>query len=209
MTTFVLTAPRCIWCHSRVCLPSRMDNLALGLNPSERLEIEGGEDIDLISECKLTGNEQRLLEQIKNLTGTITLWSSIGPIANFEHRQRNPGSALRFLFTTTASITIERPSPQILQRQPGILVWEGLRQNPTRHSSGWMHWMVCVEFLTKILALKRFLSQHGISFASSSPQQAILIYYLIQNFQWARLLKYKLSIQQLQVFCYSVSTQRT
>ncbi len=100
----------------------------LNLQSDERLELECGEDIDLISRS-LVGEEQRLLEQVKNYTSCITLWSSVSAIANFvEHRQNNTGINLRFLYTTTASVTMERPSPQILKRNKGIFVWEQIRQ---------------------------------------------------------------------------------
>ncbi|MBE9179333.1 hypothetical protein IQ268_12250 [Oculatella sp. LEGE 06141] len=100
----------------------------LNLQTDERLELECGEDIDFISRCLPTGDEQRLLEQVKNYTSSISLWSSVSAIANFvEHRQSNSCGNLRFLFTTTASVKIERPSPPILKRQKGINIWEKIR----------------------------------------------------------------------------------
>ncbi|RUS94452.1 hypothetical protein DSM106972_093470 [Dulcicalothrix desertica PCC 7102] len=100
----------------------------LNLQPDEYLQLECGEDIDLISRS-LVGDEQRLLEQVKNYTNSITLWSSVAAIANFvEHRHNNSGSNLRFLYTTTASVTLERPSPPMLKRNEGIFIWEQIRQ---------------------------------------------------------------------------------
>ena len=100
----------------------------LELKIDERLELECGEDIDLISRSLHSEDEQRLLEQVKNYTDDISLWSSVGAIANFvEHRQSNPSVKLRYLFTTTASVKIERPSPKILKRQKGIEIWEKVR----------------------------------------------------------------------------------
>jgi hypothetical protein len=100
----------------------------LNLQPDEYLQLECGEDIDVISRS-LMGDEQRLLEQVKNYTNSITLWSAGAAIANFvEHRHNNSGINLRFLYTTTASVTVERPLPETLKRKEGIFVWEQIRR---------------------------------------------------------------------------------
>lgn len=79
----------------------------LELKPGEALELECGEDIDLVS--YLLGQEQRRNEQVKHQRGTVNLRSAITSIANFiEQRQTNPQTKLRFLYTTTAKIGIEK-----------------------------------------------------------------------------------------------------
>ena len=58
----------------------------LDLQPGEVLELECGEDIDLVSPL-LSGEERRLLEQVKNYQSPVTLRSAVSSIAYFiEHR---------------------------------------------------------------------------------------------------------------------------
>ena len=100
----------------------------LSLQPQEFLELECGEDIDLISRS-LSGEEERRLEQVKNYNSSVTLWSAVTAIANFvEHRKNNLQQTLNFLYTTTALVTKERPSPKMLKKKEGIFVWEQIRQ---------------------------------------------------------------------------------
>jgi len=100
----------------------------LDLQPGEVLELECGEDIDLVSPL-LSGEERRLLEQVKNYQSPVTLRSAVSSIAYFiEHRQNNPTQNLRFLYTTTAPVGKERPLPSMLKKNEAIFVWEQLRQ---------------------------------------------------------------------------------
>jgi hypothetical protein len=100
----------------------------LSLQPEEFLELECGEDIDLISRS-LSGEEERRLEQVKNYNSSVTLRSAVTAIANFvEHRENNSEYKLKFLYTTTALVTKERPSPEMLKKKEGIFVWEQIRQ---------------------------------------------------------------------------------
>ncbi|HEY9301828.1 MAG TPA: hypothetical protein VIQ31_36775, partial [Phormidium sp.] len=107
----------------------------LSLQPGEFLELECGEDIDLISRS-LSGEEERRLEQVKNYNSSVTLWSAVTAIANFvEHRKNNLQQTLNFLYTTTALVTKERPSPEMLKKKEGIFVWEQIRQGTLREIS--------------------------------------------------------------------------
>ncbi|MEG5060762.1 ATP-binding protein [Microcoleus sp. A2-C5] len=100
----------------------------LSLQPGEFLELECGEDIDLISRS-LSGEEERRLEQVKNYNSSVTLWSAVTAIANFvEHRKNNLQQKLKFLYTTTALVTKEKLSPEMLKKKKGIFVWEQIRQ---------------------------------------------------------------------------------
>jgi tetratricopeptide (TPR) repeat protein len=102
----------------------------LELREHESLELERGEDIDLIARGVSAGtDEERLVEQVKNLTGSITLRSgaAVEGVANFaQHRARNPGVRLFFRLTTTATVGREQGSP-FPAAQPGIIVWSRLR----------------------------------------------------------------------------------
>lgn len=102
----------------------------LDLQPDQILELERGEDIDLISRSLLASEEQqRLLEQVKHRDVALTLRTSsaIAFIANsIAHRKTHPNSKLVFRYSTNAQITSERPSP-IPQKIPAITVWEQIR----------------------------------------------------------------------------------
>jgi hypothetical protein len=106
--------------------------LALGEN--ESLELESGEDIDLVATGISTGEEEeRILEQVKSRTASVTLRSSaaLESVANFAlHRERNPSLRLLFRFTTNASVGLEQGAA-FPASQPGIVVWKRLRDRET------------------------------------------------------------------------------
>lgn len=103
----------------------------LNLQPGQILELERGEDIDIVSRS-LTSTPaecQRLLEQVKHRDSSITLRNpgAVTAIACFvEHRQTNRGANLLFRFTTNTKIGRERPSP-IPKKTPAIEAWEQIR----------------------------------------------------------------------------------
>jgi len=109
----------------------------LELTPGEILLLERGEDIDLVT-IGLDGliDEDgpaiaQRFEQIKHLDANLTLRSpgALEALANaVAHRQANPTSTLRFLFTTNASIVTERPAI-FPDGTPALHVWERLRQD--------------------------------------------------------------------------------
>jgi hypothetical protein len=91
------------------------------------MELERGEDIDIVQKALLsTDDEQsRLLEQIKRRDRSLTLRSpqAIEALASFyEHLSRNPGLNLAFRYVTNAQIGTERLSP-MPERAPGIRAW--------------------------------------------------------------------------------------
>lgn len=96
------------------------------------LELERGEDIDLVAQAIGTENEeerQRLLEQVKHRDQNITLRSSsaIEALANaVVHRQTNPDLILIFRYTSNAAIGRERPS-FLPQGEAAIAAWEQIR----------------------------------------------------------------------------------
>jgi len=104
----------------------------LELEPGQILELEHGEDIDLVAQAITTEDEYeqyRLLEQVKHREQTVTLKTSaaISAIVNFyEHRLANPDMPLLFRYTTNALVGRERRSPM-----PGgmaaIDAWEQIR----------------------------------------------------------------------------------
>jgi hypothetical protein len=101
----------------------------LGLAPDEALELECGEDIDLVSGSSGFGNgeSERRLEQVKHRQEPVTLVSAPAVFAIacvVEHRAANPQLKLQFRFTTNARVGKERFSHY---PRPGILVWEEVR----------------------------------------------------------------------------------
>ncbi|HMY21492.1 MAG TPA: hypothetical protein PKA58_34460, partial [Polyangium sp.] len=111
----------------------------LRLEGDQVLELERGEDIDVITSAFSNGvmEEKRLLEQIKRLEGTITLNSPEAreALANFvEHRLHNPGTNLRFCFITTAAIARER-QPRMPRDMTGIEEWENIAAGTSTSSN--------------------------------------------------------------------------
>ena len=82
------------------------------LESDEALELERGEDIDLVpSEASATNERYRRLEQVRDTVRAPTLRSpeAIGAVVNyFHHCRSNPGLSLKFRFLTTARPGRER-----------------------------------------------------------------------------------------------------
>ena len=101
----------------------------LHLQPGQHLELEAGEDIDLIQAAAAKGLEgAHLLEQVKQLRGkrlTLRSTDALEAIANFcQHRSARPGEKLAFRFLSTTSPSKER---QWNGRDNGIVTWEKVR----------------------------------------------------------------------------------
>lgn len=135
MTSFRLVRNRDAWATIRgyvyqvdVTLDRWLD-----LQPGQVLELERGEDIDVVSEAIQASDHetrQRLLEQVKHRASPLTLRSpeTIAALVNFlEHRTANPDVSLHFRFVTNASSGHEKSSP-LPNRCPAIEAWELLRQ---------------------------------------------------------------------------------
>jgi hypothetical protein len=102
----------------------------LTLDEAETLYPERAEDIDIVARWMTDGGPQ-LLEQIKNLSGTISLNTSStrSALAGFhEHMIANPSRGLHFRFSTNARITRERTS-HFEDNIPGIMAWNLARDN--------------------------------------------------------------------------------
>jgi hypothetical protein len=105
----------------------------LDLKPEQILELERGEDIDIVGRALIAEEEEecsRLLEQVKHRDSSITLRSpeSVTAIACFvEHCLTNPTADLIFQFTTNTKIGKENLS-LLPNRIAGIEAWESLRR---------------------------------------------------------------------------------
>lgn len=103
----------------------------LDLNRNQILELERGEDIDIVSHALSDSTREidRQLEQVKHVAKNLTLRSkgALAALANaIEHRSENPDLSLTFRFCTNALPVTERPSP-FADRMPAIAVWEKVR----------------------------------------------------------------------------------
>src|SRR4051812_30692874 len=103
----------------------------LRLDADHDLELEAGEDIDLVARAWEAGQDdaERLLEQVKHREDSFTLKSpeALAAIAAFaEHRAENASRKLRFRFVTNAEAGRERPCP-IPRPHTGIAAWEAVR----------------------------------------------------------------------------------
>jgi hypothetical protein len=124
----------------------------LQLQPGEFLELEAGEDIDLIRADAGEASEdvERLLSQLKQLSdGSLTLRNrdALKCVANFcRHREWNPDWKLRFRFVTTLPVGQERESWEF--SESAIQTWERIRAGQA----------VDAERVDGIAALRTFLS---------------------------------------------------
>lgn len=106
----------------------------LELRADQHLELECGEDIDLVARALVDPEQEaRLLEQVKYRSEPLTLRSreAIESLASaIEHITHNVGMNLVFRFTTNSTISIESP-PLITGRNDlaGIVLWEQIRNN--------------------------------------------------------------------------------
>ena len=104
----------------------------LKLGESEILELEAGEDIDIVKAVskETESNEfERILEQVKVRKTNLTLKSppALTALASFyEHDENNPSGNLNFHYITNAKIGTEKPSP-VEGKTPLIRLWEDLR----------------------------------------------------------------------------------
>lgn len=101
----------------------------LNLDDNQVLELEKGEDIDIVSKG-IEGNEElRVLEQIKHRDSKISLNQKLvlEILFNFwQHIQNNPNKELLFRFVTNANYAIERPA-LFPKGESGVKMWEQLR----------------------------------------------------------------------------------
>ncbi len=121
----------------------------LKLLPGQHLELEAGEDIDLIQEAAALGhNDLSRLQQVKQLRKkrlTLRSGDALEAIANFcEHRRSKPGQNQEFRFLTT---TQARREQKWTGAGNGIETWEKVR---TEHLRGEAR-------TTAIIAIKDFL----------------------------------------------------
>ncbi|MBV6712503.1 hypothetical protein [Paenibacillus chitinolyticus] len=158
------------------------------LNENEVLELERGEDIDVVE--VMSGVSGRTLNQVKHREKKLTLRSSEAQeamINYFEHRQENPSIQIAFRFITNSEITVERP-PLFVDKRPGIAVWEHLRINGIADEQS----------LEQLLKIRSFLASSNkpksvdqetwnkwYKFLSESTNEELIAY--VRKFSWSPL----------------------
>lgn len=93
------------------------------------LELEAGEDIDVVREALTNGEPDRIFEAVKHRERNLTLRSpeALAAIATFhEHRRANRSLKLRFRYVTNSEVGTENPTITELGT-PGIHIWERVR----------------------------------------------------------------------------------
>ncbi len=114
-----------------VCFSGQPDDFRwLELRDGQSLELECGEDIDIVEDNQTSdGRESRILEQLKARTGrSITLRSAeaLEALSNYcRHRAENPDLNLSFRYITTATSGLEQGWNRA---ESGIETWTALRQ---------------------------------------------------------------------------------
>jgi len=98
----------------------------LQLGPNEYLELETGEDIDIVVPASLdpTAEQARVVTQVKRLSRNITLRSvsAISAVAHLAgHRVRNPNQRISMIFITTAGLAVERSGP--FKKEAALARW--------------------------------------------------------------------------------------
>jgi len=98
----------------------------LDLKKEEILELERGEDIDIVESGISESEASRILEQIKYRESTVSLNTELAMelfFNFFQHQSNNPGKNLLFRFVTNAGFAVERPA-LFPKGKSGIEVWQ-------------------------------------------------------------------------------------
>src|SRR5215468_7974396 len=107
----------------------------IALSPDDALELEAGEDIDIVYQAITNDCDvDRLFEAVKHRERKLTLRSpeALAALASFqEHRQHNPSHRLKFRYVTNISVVAEDP-PITSLATPGIYLWERIQNRTVR-----------------------------------------------------------------------------
>ncbi len=104
----------------------------IALKPTQLLELERGEDVDIISAGFAAANPMRELEQIKHRETSFTLnqaWVVEMLVTFFQHQQNNPQQELLFRYVTNADYTTESPA-LFTDKTSGVAAWMALVNQP-------------------------------------------------------------------------------
>lgn len=163
----------------------------LALEADQYLELEAGEDIDLISRALIESGEvqySRKLEQVKVRAKRVTLRSAsaIEALANaYSQRVANPHLDLRFCYTTNALVSCERPNP-FPGRMSGINLWRELGNSPSSQDIDSGAIASLRSFFSSLTKPKRVppdIWQGFLAFMQREDTAALLDF--VQRFEWS------------------------
>ncbi|WP_066066154.1 hypothetical protein [Neobacillus soli] len=162
----------------------------IDLKDNDLLELERGEDVDIVSEAITSTGAQRnrILEQIKHRDKNITLRSSEAieaMVSFYDHLQYNTGKKLVFRFITNAKISTERPA-LFHDKVAGISVWEKLRTGTEKENKITERLKNIREFLkltSRPSAIGVTLWNNWIKFIKKSNDEVLMKF--IKNFEWS------------------------
>lgn len=98
----------------------------LDLAEDETLELEKGEDIDIVKNALDNADSSRTLEQVKFRESTVSLNTELALELLFNffiHRQNNPNQKLFYRFVSNAGYNVERPA-LFEKSKSAIAVWQ-------------------------------------------------------------------------------------
>ena len=173
----------------------------MALGPNETLELERGEDIDVVCRAIASqkGETARILEQVKHQARPLSLSSTLAlkVLSRFlDHRARNPEIALSFRFVTTSDIVRERRLTRGT-RVPAIELWEALRVGRYPRAKQKRAVSLIRELLSVSLAKKGFKASifgRLANFTRQSSETEFLI--LIKQVEWSTGNANRLEVEQ-------------
>ena len=160
----------------------------LDLSPKEQLELECGEDIDLVLQEIPKDDLSRVLEQVRKAPRALTLKSpsALQALVSFrEHLTSNREIKIRFRYLTNAKVGHEYKSP-MPDGAPAIEVWEQVRNGSISREKI----VVALAALRQVLANAQKPSKVGLTswqgfqqFVSQARDDDLLAY--VQSFEWS------------------------
>ncbi len=162
----------------------------LDIDPLQHLELECGEDIDIVARACLEGSSEeryRTLQQVKFRSSSITLRtpSAVESLVNaVEHFASNPELRLSVCFISNAKSSRERPCP-LPSGMSGIQVWESIRRDALANSDTALRLQQLRQILrsvSKPIDLSDERWQAFVQFVSTSSDESLLE--LVRHFEW-------------------------
>ena len=160
----------------------------LRLAPGEYLQLECGEDVDHIlgsGPGDVRNPTVRVLDQIKNLTQSVTLQSSqareaVLNAADHLLSNRDKPIQLRFRFTTSASPGHEVEAPPCFAGAQGIALWEATRLTPSGETLSCLHSFVSRWTRPAAVTQERWTQLFGVL-----SSDLVFFSEIVRRFEWS------------------------
>ncbi len=162
----------------------------LNLSPGQHLELESGEDIDIVRSDLTQPREDyvRLLTQLKQLSnGSLTLRNrdALESVVNFcWHLDQNPDWKLRFRFITTLEIGKEREGWSF--SPSAIRTWESIRRSENSEEQRIAGLDALLNFLRSYASIEQFSPERRAGFERMLAGQTPYTFAdIVNTFEWA------------------------